>query len=65
MSLNLVEALSDYEAGELEPEQVEDLFQRLLDEGTLPLLQGAYGRMAQRLLAEGRIVLHDHDEVEE
>lgn len=47
-----------YEAGELESDQIIDLFQYLIDCGWICQLQGSYQRMAQHLLDNGLVVLH-------
>ncbi|UTC29806.1 hypothetical protein BAJUN_01760 [Bajunvirus bajun] len=46
-----------YEAGELDDDDVDTLFQYLVDTGLAWSLQGAYGRTAQALAAAGRITL--------
>ena len=48
-----LEHLMRYEAGELEPEEIIDLFQYLIDIGMIWHLQGSYQRMAQHLIAHG------------
>lgn len=42
-----------YESGELDEEQVFELFQHLINTGMIHSLQGSYGRMAQALLNAG------------
>lgn len=44
-----------FEAGELDDEQVFELFQYLVNTGIINHLQGSYGRIAQQLLEEGLI----------
>lgn len=46
-----------WEAGELDRQDTIELFQHLLDSGLVYTLQGCYGRMAQRLLNAGLIVV--------
>ena len=45
-----------YEAGELDDEEIIELFQELLDSGYIHHLQGHYQRTAQGLIDEGLIV---------
>jgi hypothetical protein len=44
-----------YEEGEMDFDEVVQLFQDLLDTGTVWHLQGCYQRTAQQLLQQGRI----------
>jgi hypothetical protein len=48
-----VAAMIAWENGELDPDEVVELFQHLIDSGVVWSLQGAYGRAAQRLLDLG------------
>lgn len=48
-----VNKLIAYESGELSDEEVIELFQELINTGMCWRLQGAYGRMAQRLIEDG------------
>jgi hypothetical protein len=46
-----------YEDGDLEFDDVVDLFQTLVDSGLVWQLQGSYGRTAAALIASGDVVL--------
>lgn len=52
---DIVSRLMAYEEGELDQDQVIDLFQELLSSGLITQLQGHYGRTAQRLIDAGLI----------
>lgn len=51
----LVDRLIAYEDGELDDDDVLDLFQDLVDSGLAWGLQGSYGRMAVYLIERGLI----------
>jgi len=51
----IVDDIIAYESGDLNFEEVVNLFQNLVDTGLAWSLQGAYGRMATDLLEEGLI----------
>lgn len=46
----LVTALIDYEEGRLDHEETVELFQQLVDNGLIRVLQGHYGRIAHDLI---------------
>jgi hypothetical protein len=48
-----VSRLMDYEDGTMSKEEVVDMFQELIDGGTVWQLQGSYGRMAANLIEAG------------
>ena len=50
--LNVVQAITDYENGDLTDEEVVELFQHLVDTGVAWTLQGSYGRMAEYLIEQ-------------
>jgi hypothetical protein len=45
-----------YECGELDHEEVVELFQHLVDTGLAWQLQGSYGRAARQLIDDGYVV---------
>tara|TARA_R110002020_G_scaffold475310_1_gene709542 strand:+ start:1387 stop:1584 length:198 start_codon:yes stop_codon:yes gene_type:complete len=49
---NVVQAITDYENGDLTDNEVVELFQHLVDTGVVWTLQGSYGRMAQYLIEQ-------------
>jgi hypothetical protein len=51
----IVDDIIAYESGDLNFEEVVNLFQNLVDTGMAWSLQGAYGRMATDFLEEGLI----------
>ena len=52
---DMVDEIMAYESGKLSDKEVIKLFQKLLDSGQVWHLQGAYGRMAKRLIDAGLI----------
>lgn len=54
--VSLVNTITAFEQGELEHEEVLELFQYLVDTGMAWRLQGFYGRAAKNLLCEGEII---------
>lgn len=50
---NLVDKIIAYESGELNEEEIIELFQYLIDTGKAWTLQGSYGRMAMHLIEVG------------
>lgn len=48
-----VEKIMAYEEGELDEDQIVELFQELIDSGVAWRLQGFYGRTAQALIDAG------------
>lgn len=55
MDNNTITKIINYEAGELQEDQVIDLFQQLVWSGVVWELQGSYGRTAYALLEAGLI----------
>lgn len=54
---NISEDINSYEAGELEHDEVVNLFQGLVDTGFIWDLQGSYQRDLQDLLEAGEVIL--------
>ena len=48
-----IDKIIAYENGELEEDEIIELFQSMIDDGSVWQLQGAYGRMAAHLIEEG------------
>lgn len=48
-----VDQIMAYEAGELDEEEMIEMFQEGIDSGLVWQLQGSYGRMAAALIEEG------------
>jgi hypothetical protein len=57
MAASMMEGIIAYESGELDDEEVIELFQQLVNTGTAWKLQGHYGRTAQRLIEQRKIKL--------
>jgi len=55
MTAQLWTLITAYENGDLHDDETVELFQELLDTGTVYQLQGAYGREAHRMIEEGLI----------
>lgn len=55
--LDLTGSIIAYENGELEEDEIIELFQSMLDCGLCWELQGSYGRVAKSLIETGLIVL--------
>lgn len=49
----LRDRIIDYETDNLSDQGIVELFQDLVDSGLAYKLQGSYGRMAERLIADG------------
>lgn len=50
-----------FENGEMDNEEVFELFQFLLDSGMIHSLQGSYQRMTEELLLAGKIEMPKHN----
>jgi|TARA_B100002003_G_C13849538_1_gene416475 hypothetical protein len=48
-----VDWINEYENGEMSEADVISGFQQMIDDGTVWVLQGCYGRMAMRLIEAG------------
>lgn len=51
--MDLVDNIMAYESGNLDEEATVEMFQELIDSGTVWSLQGSYGRMAAALIEAG------------
>lgn len=51
--MNQIDQIIAYENGELDDDEVVELFQSLIDSGLVWQLQGHYGRTAAQLIAAG------------
>jgi hypothetical protein len=54
---DLVDGIMRYENGDMEQDEMVDLFQALVDNGMAWTLQGHYGRTAKMLIDEGLVKL--------
>ena len=57
MDTDLVDGIMRYENGDMEQDEMVDLFQALVDNGMAWTLQGHYGRTAKMLIDEGLVKL--------
>ena len=53
--MDLVNALVDFESGEMDDGQIVALFQELVETGLAWQLQGSYGRLAAELIRAGAV----------
>ena len=56
-AINITDQIIAYETGELDEEEVINLFQELINNGMAWTLQGSYGRTAMDFLKAGIITL--------
>ncbi len=61
MKDNVLDDIIAYEEGELDYDQIIELFQYLVDSGLAWQLQGSYGRKAMDLIAAGLVTMPEHD----
>jgi hypothetical protein len=53
--VNQIDKIIAYEQGDLDEDDIIDLFQEMLDSGIVWQLQGSYGRTARQLIQLGHI----------
>lgn len=53
--MDTIDKMMEYEMGNLEENEILEMFQELVDDGVVWKLQGHYGRMANRLIEGGYI----------
>ena len=53
--MDILDGIIRFESGELDDEEIIELFQALVDSGLAWQLQGSYGRAAQTLIDEGLV----------
>jgi hypothetical protein len=51
---DIVNKIIAFESGEMDDDEIVEFFQELIDNGMAWTLQGSYGRLATRLILEGR-----------
>jgi len=51
----MVQAIIEFEQGEMDDDNIIELFQHLVDTGMAWSLQGSYGRMANNLIEAGYV----------
>ncbi len=51
-----IDKIMAYEGGEMDKEQVIEMFQEMVDDGSVWQLQGSYGRMAANLIDAGLVI---------
>ena len=59
---DMVTQMMDFENGDLNEQQTIELFQQLIDSGTVWHLQGFYGRMASELIRNGYCQLSEESQ---
>lgn len=55
--MDLSGKITAYESGTLSPEEIQELFQELINSGIVWALQGHYGRTASALIKSGECTL--------
>jgi hypothetical protein len=58
---NYIDQIIAYESGELDFDDTVDLFQQLIDSGTIYSLQGSYQRVAQQLYEAHLVVVRNYE----
>ncbi len=51
-----IDKIMAYENGEMDEEQIVEMFQEMVDDGSVWQLQGSYGRMAANLIQQGLVI---------
>jgi len=57
----LLDRMIRYENGDMNPEEIVEFYQTLVDEGLAWSLQGHYGRVATHLIEEGLVSIGGED----
>jgi hypothetical protein len=55
--MDLIDKIMAYEQGEMDDEKIVEMFQEMINDGSVWKLQGSYGRMASALIDSGHCVL--------